>query len=125
MSSVDISSAASVTPPRAGKVYARTSAVVAELIQLPEDIEGARWITLQADGEDIYVLFGDSSVVASITDRSSLSADVPQDDVNVCIVIPAGQERSFDLRKRRTLTHFSHISPTANGAVRFWRSSGE
>jgi hypothetical protein len=62
------------------------------------DLDGAGWfdeyITLQADGGDVYVLFAASTTLAAALDDTATGTGA-----TVCAVIQNGTERSYRLRR--------------------------
>ncbi len=103
--------AADVSPPVEGSVFV----VVTDTTSARVDITAFKgdWITLQADGgEDVYILFGGSSVVAEALATSGDTRSAR---------IPAGQDREFSLEKNTSYTHMAYVAG-ATGLLRYWRS---
>jgi hypothetical protein len=121
--------AASVSSPV--EVYVRTTVAASEVIELPDEFKH-NWITLQADGEDVYVAFGTATLTADDGALSALGPPIAP-AVNGVAHIPDGTSIRVDLTRLYNTEHASrgtiflaHISPVgAAGVLRFWRSSGK
>lgn len=108
-------------PTEAG-VYARDNVATAELCEVPDNWKG-RFVTIQAIGQDVYILFGDSGVVAAVATRSGKSTNALTRADGASWVIPAGQSISRRVPKRYKnaagadleVSHFSFISSAASG----------
>src|SRR3990167_6901643 len=95
MSQDTLNRAASESPPEA--VYARTTVTSSANFALPKTFVG-EFITLIAEGVDVYVRFGeDSGVAATTAGQSSPSSSVIQPLTAGAWLIPAGEERHYDL----------------------------
>jgi hypothetical protein len=102
--------AADVSPPVEGSVFVvvtDTTSVAVSVAAFKGD-----WITLQADGADVYIVFGDSEVVAEALATSGDTRSAR---------IPAGQDREFSLEKNTSYTHMAYVS-TETGLLRYWKS---
>lgn len=128
--SAESAKAAAVTPPVAAaqNVIVRSAVTSAERIQIPDAWRKAG-ITIQADGADVYVLLGDSTVAADSTATSTLtSEEVTAYDGGECVKIPDGSERYCDLSqidRHGQAIYLSHIASATGGYVRVWRSTGK
>lgn len=127
--------AAGLTPPCGGKnIIVLDSATSSARLKLP-----ASWrtsiITVQADGVDVYVAFGGTSITASQTAVTTLSSEAPSAHAaGVSYKIPNGQERNFDMTligcdnpgnaNQLHAVRMAHIESAAGGWVRVYRSSG-
>lgn len=119
--SADLNSAACVAPPVG--VFTRDTVTTAERVELSDAMRNG-WITMAALTQDVWVLFGDSTVVSEDDGTPSvLTSEVPAIS-DEGWRIPAGEERHFDLRKRGDVTHFSHISAATGGKISWYKSSG-
>lgn len=128
--SAESAKAAAVTPPvaEAQNVIVRATVTSAERIQIP-DAWRKVGVTLQAEGADVYVIFGDSTVAADNTATSTLTGEeVTAYDGGECIMIPDGSERYCDLSqidRHGQAVYLSHIASATGGYVRVWRSTGK
>lgn len=122
--SAKLHAAASVTPPVSGRVYVRATVASQERIQIPDEWRGG-WVTFTAEGEDVYIVFGDSTVAALETSTSTLTGDdLDTPDVDACEFVPKGTSLHVDLRNiAEGVTHFSHISVTGGGGYLRMRRS--
>ena len=108
--------------PTEGGVYARNNVATAELCEVPEEWKG-RFVTFQAISQDVYILFGDSGVVAAVATRSGKSTNALTRADGASWVIPAGQSLSRRVPKTyrnaagvyADTSHFSFISAAASG----------
>lgn len=135
--SILLNAAASITPPVQEQnvvVLGTTTSSVARAIPtmfLREEkgIYVAEWLDLVADGDDIYIAFGDSSIVVDETAVSTIASDgVVTFDGDECIKIPSGQSVSFDMRMVGgvdTITHFAIKGGSGGGYLRMQRTSGK
>lgn len=127
--------AAAITPPYSGKnTIVLASATSSARLKFP-----ASWrrsiVTIQADGVDVYVCFGDTTVTAVIAGATTLTSEAPSaHGTGECIKIPNGQEKHFDLAlidaknpgnaNDQHAIRLAHIESATGGYVRIYRSSG-
>ncbi len=130
MSSIEIA-ATSVTPP--GEVYVRatTAAVGGEVMLLTTADFNNRWITIQAEIDDVFVKFAttQAGAVPSALAVSVLTGTTPAPAVQGCLHIPAGTSKEFYLynfiKSSTQGIWMGHISLAATGGtIRFYGSSG-
>lgn len=123
-----------VTPP--SDAYTRAVVATEEEFELPAAFDN-QWISMQAQGEDIYfrIFLGtkgaDSGLAISISANASISSQVISAHADGAIHLPNGQRFDFDLSKLgppnlQQAYKILHISPaaTAGAKLRFWKSSG-
>lgn len=120
--------AAAVTPPVGGSnVIVRASVTSAERIKIPAAWRRS-WLTIEADGVDVYVTLGDGTVAADSTGTTTLtSEEVSAYDGGECSKIPSGSEKPFDLSQLLPVDadlYLSHVASATGGYVRITRSSG-
>lgn len=124
--------AASISPPQEG--FARIGVVAGEVFMLP-----AKWhrsyITVQAEGQDVYVFLrvAKATAVPTVPDqsaRSTITSNAIDLVANFCAHIPAGTERHFNLdeldeqiKSKDDRIWFGHDCLVV-GVVRGFKSSG-
>lgn len=109
--------AAWFTPPKPGDIVVKDVSSTAQAVDLTSFASDNRFVTVQADGAKLYVLFGQTSLEASALDES-LTADAGQ-----CFCIPAGEERSFRMDADGPFFLGVKTSGSDTGKVRIVRSS--
>lgn len=126
---MELIQAASIAPPVEPYVRLATASSVAH--KLPVAFRGT-WITIQADGADLYLRFGTATLTVDEANVSTITADEAAPAATGAITIPAGQERHYDLRRMiqsdRPDDHriwMALKSASATGHVRWWKSSGK
>src|SRR5688572_3804267 len=101
MSAVE-AAAASISPP--AEVYARNGVVAGEVFKLPAKFRHC-YLTVQAEGQDLYVFVkvSKSTVAPAVPDQSARSAVDGSNEIaaaaNGGVHVPAGQERHFNLEE--------------------------
>lgn len=117
----------SVTPPVGGKnTIVLPSSTSSARLRLPAAWRGA-WITVQADGADAYVSFGDSAVIVSETAVSTVAAEeVTAHGAGECQKVADGGERPFNLSELAGVgaLYLAHKESASGGYLRLIRSSG-
>jgi hypothetical protein len=106
------------------EVFARTTVVTAERIALPASMRN-KYCTFIAETVDVWIRFGDGTVVVDEAATSGLTNEVPSEDGGEPhLYIPAGTQQSIRLDFEAGWTHFSHISTATSGLLRFGSSTG-
>lgn len=122
-----VHTALSVTPPVQEKnvaVFATTAASAPKMIPLTWR---TGYLTVEADGDYVYIAFGPSTVAVDETAVTTFDAAgaEPTFQGDECSKVESGQTRDFDLRNLPTwATHFALKSSGTTGYVRLTRSSG-
>jgi len=111
------------------EVYVRATVAASESIRLPDEFK-RNHVSVQADGEDVYVRFGITAQTADDTAVSALGPPIVA-AVNGTAKVANGTTERFDLEKMFGSEHadggdifMAHISPVGGQFMRFWRSSG-
>jgi len=78
------------------------------------------WVTIQADGADVYFAFDDAS--RTIAEGTAVAAGgTPAFADTSCCVVPDGQERSYEITRNRH--KFLMLKGSAAGTARIYFSS--
>jgi hypothetical protein len=124
-----------VTPP--SEVYTRAVVATEEEFELPAEFIG-QWITLQAQGEDVYfrIFLGtkgaDSGQAIVIAANATITSQVIAHHADGAAYLPKNDRIDVDLSQLPVFNpelkaiKVLHISPaaTSGAKLRFWRSSG-
>mgnify|MGYP003328641834 CR=1 FL=1 len=107
-----------IRPPVSGEVTAYAVTSTSTRLTVPTLWRG-RYVTLQADSANVYVLFGGASVVASDTATDGTSA------AQQCVFIPSGGSIEVFLPASSDATVVAMAYKTASGTttLRAWPSS--
>lgn len=124
----EVSKAAAVTPPVPGSnIIVRASVASAERIKIP-DAWRRGWVTIEADGVDVYFGFGGSTVAVDSTGTTTLSSEeVSAYDGGECSKIPSGAEKAVDLSQIQPVIqdlYISHVESGTGGYFRMTLTSG-
>lgn len=109
---------AAIPAPESGNVYTFATATSSQSYIIPDEWKGT-YVTFQADGEDIDIVFGGDSVSATLNQIGSVTSNVMTPNAASGIKIPAGQHRAFVVPNRLDVTRFAVISGGTSG---FWRA---
>ena len=102
--------AAEVKMPAAGDIRVIPVTTTPTLVDFQEFKRS--WISFHAQLADMYIVFGDSSVVA---DNAATSGNTR------AIRIPVDQERAFWFGNDRAVTHFSVETSAGAGTLRYYK----
>lgn len=121
--------AARVKPPKlATDIIVLASSTTHDAMEIPDSWYGS-YITIQADGCDVYFGFSTSaSAEVSPTATSTLTGDLPNTPATVSMKLVDGQEKDFDLslleRQAGQKWYLIHEESAGSAYVRVIRSSG-
>ncbi len=104
-------------------VYARATVTSSERLTLPADCIG-KYVSFEAEGQDIWIVFGAGALTASKTAVSSLGGTTPAAATNGTWLIPAGQTRRWRI-PTKGVTDLAHISGATTGFLRIYPSTGK
>lgn len=107
-----VAQAADVRAPRASEVYGDATAATPQRFEIPSDWNG-NYVTFQAQGEAIQVLFGDSTVSVTMDQDSSVSTETLTVNAATGWEIPA--DTSADFRVLDGDTHFAVVAAGTSG----------
>lgn len=130
--SADVHNSTAITPPISGSddLVVLGSSTTAAVFQIPQK-HLRSVVTVAAEGADVYVAFTkDSTLTLSGSAVTTLSSNaISSHGTGEAVVIPAGQERNFDLSKLPRLAgdeewYLAHVEAASGGFLRYTRSSG-
>lgn len=127
MAQMDITrEAAEVRPPIESGFHCRATVTSSERWAIPSAWRG-HYVTFQAEGVAVFLLFGGASVAASASAVSTLSTEVLTAVATASLLIPANGERHIYVPttgEAAAITHLAHIAAATTGFLRAYRSSG-
>lgn len=114
------SQALDVRPPIAGAVYSRDLTTSSVRYAVPQSLIG-QWVKCRFVGGSGGILFGTSSVVASLNARSGLAGEVLSPDATSCATFAEGESDQWQLAFEDT--HFAVIGAAAQGRFELYVTS--
>lgn len=118
-----------VIAPTEGSVYSRSNVATAERVTVPDEWIG-RYVTIEAFAQDVYILFGDGSVTATVDTRNAKTGEAMNKADGISWCVAAGTRLSVIVRPRyvdsagisHAVTSMSFISAAATG---FWQARAD